>query len=172
MWICSGEPYKNTGSERPLFNLAGNQIRVTGTALAVSPPLELAMACNHLQAVTPWRQLLKQFSLKAVDPLLIADECLRPLSPPVARPAHTSYTSRDANTWTAIYNSTATACTGLVNFEGQFLFDSEVCQLFSALSAPGIRIAVAHHSSAAVTSMRAALGVMTTLTLLLNLYLK
>lgn len=40
----------------PVFNLAGNLIRSKSTAIGIEGHIKLALACNHLQAVNPWRQ--------------------------------------------------------------------------------------------------------------------
>lgn len=146
----------------PLFNLAGNQIQVTATAIIVSARLELALACNHLQAVSPWQQLRPQFRLIAGDPSSLTDECNRLMSSSVVIPTPDATAimptlnstavmpspnatvvmstpnpypiSRIVNTWTAMNGSTATACSGLFNVERQFLFDSEVCHAVAAPS--------------------------------------
>ncbi|WP_257288379.1 hypothetical protein [Endozoicomonas sp. SESOKO2] len=147
-------------AEPPHFNLAGNRIRVTArtaAAINVSAPLKLALACNHLQAVSPWQQLQEHFSLKAADPLSLGGECERPMTSlvemptpnstvvtpsvnstvfmPTTMPTTVPYNiSQILNTWTAI-NSSATACGGLTNFEGRFFFESGVCPTVATSSA-------------------------------------
>ncbi|WOG27748.1 hypothetical protein [Endozoicomonas sp. 8E] len=145
--------HTDANAEPPLFNLAGNRIRVTAPAINVSPPLKLALACNHLQATSPWQQLQQDFSLQAADPLPLGGECEKPTTPsinmptpnstvamPLASstvfvPTPVSYSiSQILNTWTAI-NSSATACDGLTNFEGRFFFESGVCPTVARSSA-------------------------------------
>ncbi|WP_422139628.1 hypothetical protein [Endozoicomonas sp. ALC020] len=145
--------HTDANAEPPLFNLAGNRIRVTAPAINVSPPLKLALACNQLQATSPWQQLQQHFSLKADDPLRLGSKCKKPTTPPndmstpsstvampsagssVSVPTTIPYTiSQILNTWTAI-NSSATACDGLTNFEGRFFFESAVCPTVATTSA-------------------------------------
>ncbi|WP_422134039.1 MULTISPECIES: hypothetical protein [unclassified Endozoicomonas] len=113
----------------PLFYLIGNQIKTTQTALTVSGLLALNLVCNHLQAVKPWWQPLKRFSLKAAHITLDDAEkqklCEKVVSSPSVWPIPTQTT---VNIWTAMNASTATACAGLVNLEGELFFVSEVCQ--------------------------------------------
>ncbi|WP_448217026.1 hypothetical protein [Endozoicomonas sp. 2B-B] len=126
-FVLTGHTENN--AERPLFNLAGNQIQVTETALIVKAPIELAFACNHLQGHSPWRQIEEQFSLKAADPFLLRNECerLTPSSSVVTASPAPYAINQTINTWTAIKGSTATACSGLINLEDHLYFDSEVC---------------------------------------------
>ncbi|WOG30071.1 hypothetical protein [Endozoicomonas sp. 8E] len=191
IYIAEGQPqrgfvltgYANTDAERPLFNLAGNQIYVTGTAITVSTPLTLALACNQLQAVNPWRQLQPQFILKAADPLPLAAECETFVSSTVLLPTPGSAAvtatlilfsnGHVMNTWAAINNSPATACSGLINFEGPFFFDSDICQ--TAIRSPAsitdtASINAAFPSfSAGTTAVTTGLAVITTLAILLTL---
>ncbi|WP_252180255.1 hypothetical protein [Endozoicomonas sp. 4G] len=126
--------HTDTHVKPPVFNLAGNQIRVSATAITVGGRVGLALACNHLQAANTWWQIQQEFSLKAI-PVSFAE---------VAERCENNAGSKDAgsniamqvqetriqitNTWTATHYSTNTACAGLVNLEGQFFFGSEVCQ--------------------------------------------
>ncbi|WP_422475442.1 hypothetical protein [Endozoicomonas sp. ALB032] len=167
----------------PVFLLADNQIRVTRTAIIVRGQLGLIMACNHLQAVNPWWQPQKQFSLKAL-PLpsgrepewcndIVSSTTVRPTSSGSAHDRSTSIppaiSSRFANTWTAINGSFFTACKGLVNFEGRFLFATEVCQPVISHSAPGTSTTAVPPSSTITATVATPLGIMTTLAILLNL---
>ncbi|WP_448217285.1 hypothetical protein [Endozoicomonas sp. 2B-B] len=171
--------HSESDAERPLYNLAGNQIQVTGIALAVSPPLELALACNHLQGSSPWRQLYKEFTLKAAVPFPLGSKCKNFVSSTLVVPTPTngSYTiSQIENSWTAISDCRIKALSGLTNFEGQFFFGREDCLKTTTLS-PGNSSRPAADidpdSSTATTSVTTGLGVITTLittlTLLLNL---
>ncbi len=195
--------HTDANAEPPLFNLAGNWIQVSPraeeAAINVSPPLRLALACNHLQAIRPWRQFQPHFSLKADDPLPLAGECERPMTSPVVTPtpnstvampsaSSTVFTPTPApysisqilNTWTAI-NSSATACDGLVNYEGRFFFKSAVCPTVTTPSAfvtdkafsgntTSNKKGLISTSSADSTRMTAGSGVITTLAILLALY--
>ncbi|WP_252178652.1 hypothetical protein [Endozoicomonas sp. 4G] len=147
-----------SGSEEPpLFNLAGNRISSKNIAIGIEKQIKLALACNHLQAVNPWQQPQRQFSLKAVNPLPLAKECER-LAP-------SSLTlCQIANTWTSITGSTTHPLSGLNNFEGQFLFDTEICPA-TVPSAP----TEAPTSSAGITAVTSALGIIITLSILLAL---
>ncbi|WP_422138154.1 hypothetical protein [Endozoicomonas sp. ALC020] len=192
IYIVEGQPqrgfvltgFADTDAERPLFNLVGNKIYVTGTAIAVSTPLALALACNQLQAVKPWQQLQPQFILKAEDPLEpgLAGECQGFVSSTVAMPTSGSAAvmatsipfsiGHIMNTWTAINGSTATACSGLINVEGQFLFESYSCQAATASPAAitdttCINGAIAS-SSEVTTLLTTGLAVITTLAILLT----
>ncbi|WOG30078.1 hypothetical protein [Endozoicomonas sp. 8E] len=233
-------------SKRPVFFLAGNQIKVTRTAITVSGQLGLTLACNHLQAVNPWRQPLKQFSIKAMPAPLrkvsgvcssfVGPTTVMPTAGPnsnfvmstftpdsmavmstsgpdstvvmsastpnatlamstptpnstvvmstpavnstVAIPTPTTHGSiRFANIWTPIKDSSSTACAGLVNFEGQFFFYSEICQPFTLASAFA-SASVANTTSGSLlvpttaagsTAEISGLGVLATLAIWLNL---
>ncbi|WOG30072.1 hypothetical protein [Endozoicomonas sp. 8E] len=167
--------HSESDAERPLYNLAGNQIRVTGRALTVIPPLELALACNHLQGYSPWLQLYKEFTLKAADPFPLAGECKKFVSSTfvMSTPASGSYTiSQIENSWTAINNCSINALSGLTNVEGKFFFGPEDCLKATTLS-PGNNNRPAGNigsdSSTATTSVTTGLVVITALALLLNL---
>ncbi|WP_252177969.1 hypothetical protein [Endozoicomonas sp. 4G] len=152
--------YADTDAERPLFNLAANEIYITGTAITVSTPLALALACNKLEAVNPWQQLQPQFILKAVDPLPLAREC----------ESFFNSTGHIMNTWTAINGSTATASSGLINVEGQFLFESNSSQTATGsptaiTDTPAINGTFAT-SSEVTTLVTTGLAVITTLAIL------
>ncbi|WP_257252758.1 MULTISPECIES: hypothetical protein [unclassified Endozoicomonas] len=98
---------KDPNVEPPLFNLAGNRIHTKTTAIGVDSRIQLALACNHLQAVNPWRQAIRQFSLKAIDPLPLAGECERSVGSTGVTATPTSPTlCQIVNTWTAIAGST------------------------------------------------------------------
>ncbi|WP_252179975.1 hypothetical protein [Endozoicomonas sp. 4G] len=145
----------------PAFFLAGNQIRATQTAITVRGQLGLTLACNHLQAVIPWWQPQKQFSLQVPlkTPGEVTNVCDDIVSSTVASSTpNTLGSSRLTNTWTAIKNSVATACSGLSHLEGQLLFDTEVCQPVTPST-----------SAAGTTAVTMGLGVMATLAMLLNL---
>ncbi|WP_252179671.1 hypothetical protein [Endozoicomonas sp. 4G] len=188
---------------RPVFFLAGNQIKVTRTAITVRGQIGLTLACNHLQAFNPWWQPQKQFSLKAVPvrqqamtTINALKLCQEPFSSSVVTstpgstlvsptPASTlvaqtpnstldtptwtpSASSLTANTWTPVKHSTATACTGLVNLEGQLFFTTEVCQPVSLSDADNSTTALPT-SSVDRVSVTTALGVITTLMIWLTL---
>ncbi|WP_422410915.1 MULTISPECIES: hypothetical protein [unclassified Endozoicomonas] len=144
----------------PLINLAGNNINVTTTALTIYDELDLALTCNHFRGMTLWKVDNEYFSLKAVDPLPLADECPSSVSSTVD-PATTSAPTlcQIVNSWTPINDSKATALTGLTNVEGQFYFDSAVCMTELQSFA----------SSADTTPVTNALGVIASLAILLNL---
>ncbi|WP_252179370.1 hypothetical protein [Endozoicomonas sp. 4G] len=151
--------HKDINAELPLFNLAGNQIRVTDTAISIREQLELALACNHLQAFNPWRQAQQEYRLIAADPLPLANECQRSMGSTHVIRDHTPLTiSQILNTWTAIHHSTATALSGLVNFEGQFFFE-----LSDLTTEPPVSIADTISSSRAVIT---GLSIITTLAVL------
>ncbi|WP_257254418.1 hypothetical protein [Endozoicomonas sp. SESOKO3] len=152
---------RNTTAEPPLFNLAGNQIRVRDAAIHVEAQLELALACNQLEGLAPWRQTQQKYSLKAADPLPLEGECEGSVNSTDAM-ATTSppSTSRILNTWTTI----VTPLYGLSNVEGQFYFDSKACPTVALPSD-----VMTTTTSAGTTEVTTALGVITTLTLLLNL---
>ncbi|WP_448217280.1 hypothetical protein [Endozoicomonas sp. 2B-B] len=237
----------------PVFFLAGNQIKVTRTAITVRGQLGLTLVCNHLQAVNPWRQPLKQFSIKAMPaPLgqvsgvcssLVGPTSVMPISgtnstfvmstptpdstavmstsgpdsiavmsasspnatlamstpipdsnavmstptpnstlvmstpavnSTVAIPTPTTHGSiRFANIWTPINDSSSTPCTGLVNFEGQFFFRKEICQLFTLASASVANTTsgslLVPTTAAGTTAEITGLGVLATLAIWLNL---
>ncbi|WP_252179335.1 hypothetical protein [Endozoicomonas sp. 4G] len=175
--------HNDTDVEPPLFNLAGNQIQVTADAIIVNASLQLALACNHLQAVSPWKQLPQLFGLKAVNPLPLGAECEEPTNSSIVMPATTPYSiNQIVNTWAAINNSTATACSGLANLVGQFFFESENCSIIptpcitdrnydAASSAPvaSISAPVASISPALKPIAISGLGVIITLAILLIL---
>ncbi|WP_422134032.1 hypothetical protein [Endozoicomonas sp. ALD040] len=161
--------------EPPLYNFAGNQIRGSAAAIVVIDTIKLALACNHLQAGSPWRQLTKH-SLKAVDPLTLADKCGSPATSTIGMatgslPAFCQI----VNTWTAINVSTVTALTGLTNVEGQFYINSAACMAdaqssssianttFSTSTSP------VPTSSSGTTAVTNGLGVIVTLAILLKL---
>ncbi|WP_257255517.1 MULTISPECIES: hypothetical protein [unclassified Endozoicomonas] len=147
----------DSNAEPPLFNLAGNQIRVRNTAINIDGQMKLALACNYLQAVKPWRQEKHRYSLKAVDPLSLADQCKKSLSSSVGTTSHPSALCQIVNSWTAIDASPATALKGLTNLEGQLYFDPAICQ-----AAPSHSVVIT-----GTTATTTALGIMTTLNLLL-----
>ncbi|WP_422138155.1 hypothetical protein [Endozoicomonas sp. ALC020] len=163
--------------EPPLFNLAGNQIQVTGTAIAVIDIVKLALACNHLQAGSPWKQLDERQSLKAVDPFTLADECERSLSSMVGMATSSPpQLCQIENTWTAIKDSRVTALTGLTNVEGQFYFGSAVCMTVARSSASFTNttlstspVPTTSTGTIAVGTSPLVLGVIATLAILLNL---
>lgn len=119
----------------PLFYLIGNQIKTTQTALTISGQVALNLVCNHLQAIRPWWQPLERFSLIAahitLDDMTKQRLCEKVMSSPDVWPIPTQTT---VNIWTAINDSPATACTGLVNLLGQFFFATEVCQKVNTFS--------------------------------------
>ncbi|WP_422475444.1 hypothetical protein [Endozoicomonas sp. ALB032] len=232
----------------PVFFLAGNQIKVTRTAITVRGQLGLTLVCNHLRAVNPWRQPLKQFSIKAMPaPLgqvsgvcssLVGPTSVMPISgtnstfvmstptpdltavmstsavmsasspnatlamstpipdsnavmstptpnstlvmstpavnSTIAIPTPTTHGStRFANTWTPINDSSSTPCTGLVNFEGQFFFRKEICQLFTLASASVANTTsgslLVPTTAAGTTAEITGLSVLATLAIWLNL---
>lgn len=171
--------HTDTDSESPRFNMAGNQIQVTGIAITIFAQVELALACNHLQATHPWRQVLAPFSLRAVDPLALVDECQKLMSPTVT-PTHTPLRiCQIENTWTAINDSTDTALSGLVNIEGHLLFGSKICRVADTFSDSSTRKTYItgpspvnsrrSTSSAEATVVPTALGVVSILAILFNL---
>ncbi|WOG30074.1 hypothetical protein [Endozoicomonas sp. 8E] len=161
--VGHSEPAK----EPPLYNLAGNQIHVTGTAINVEALIELALACNQLRAFKLWRQTKREHRFKAADPLPLAGECEKPVNSTAAmattRPPGLC---QIVNTWTADINSTATALSGLSNVEGQFNFDPVVCVTVNASS---VSITTPVTTSSVATNTITGLSVMTFLALLLNL---
>ncbi|WP_448218083.1 hypothetical protein [Endozoicomonas sp. 2B-B] len=142
----------------PRFYMIENHISVTWTAITIWGGLELNLICNHLQAVNPWWQPLKPFSLKAVHKSLedlseqklaehkVRELCERPLSSSILMSTPTPHTNNPmVNTWTATNGSSA--CRGLFNLEGELFFDTEICQPVAppydsgASSNPGTKIA-------------------------------
>lgn len=106
--------HRDPNVEPPLFNLAGNRILAKTTAIGVDSRIQLALACNHLQAVNPWRQALRQSSLKAIDPLPLAGECKRSVGSTGVTATPTSPTlCQIVNTWTAIAGSTVGPTTSM-----------------------------------------------------------
>ncbi|WP_252179670.1 hypothetical protein [Endozoicomonas sp. 4G] len=182
--------HTDNDSERPRYHLAGNQIQVTEIAITIYAQLELAFICNRLQAVHPWRQVRPGFSLKAVDPLALVDECGKSVSSTITMPTSAPQKiCQIENTWVAINDSTDTPLSGLVNLEGHFLFNSEICRVADSFPDPVTRktyiagktagkiagkasINSGHSTSSADTTLvMAALGVITLLNLLLNVNL-
>ncbi|WOG30069.1 hypothetical protein [Endozoicomonas sp. 8E] len=159
--------------EPPLYNFAGNQIRVTAAAIVVSDSIQLALACNHLQAGSPWQKPTNH-SLKAVDPLTLADECERSANSTVGMATGSPPTlCQIVNTWTAINDSTVTALTGLSNVEGQFYFDSAACmadaQPSSSITNTTFTTSPVPTSSSGTAPVTNGLGVIVTLAILLKL---
>ncbi|WP_448217284.1 hypothetical protein [Endozoicomonas sp. 2B-B] len=76
--------HKDSDSGPARFNLAGNKIKTTAAAITVRGPLELALACNHLRAISPWLQLQPEFSLKSANPLPLGKECPSVMSSSIA----------------------------------------------------------------------------------------
>lgn len=115
---------------RPEFFLAGNSLNVTATAISVVNTLELTLSCNQLKASSPWRQNSSVLPLVAADPYELIYECGDPMSTTaIMMPTPTpGSSSRVINQWQAAPDSTATACEGLMNLQGQLFFDSETCQ--------------------------------------------
>ncbi|WP_422134028.1 hypothetical protein [Endozoicomonas sp. ALD040] len=159
--------HSERASEPPLYNLAGNQIYVTDTAISVEAKLELALACNRLRAYKPWQQDKQQHPVKAADPLPLAGECESSVNSTVAmamtRPPRLC---QIVNTWTAINNSTASALSGLSYVDGQFNFDPLVCPAINSTSAPATT--PSPPSSEGTNLAATALGVVTSLFLLLK----
>ncbi|WP_257282006.1 hypothetical protein [Endozoicomonas sp. ISHI1] len=178
--------HTDTNAEPPQFNLVGNQIEVSDTAISVEAQIELTLACNHLQAVSPWRQKQQKYSLKAMNPLPLAGECNNALSSNVGMTTLPPTLCQIVNIWTAINDSSVTAISGLTNLEGQFYFDPSICP--TVTSPPAVisstpagqndtdEILILFEcqnvtdditsSSAGRTSATTALGIMTTLSLL------
>ncbi|WP_257276370.1 hypothetical protein [Endozoicomonas sp. SESOKO4] len=121
--------HTDINAKPPLFNLAGNQIRVTATAVTVNGQLELVLVCNHLQGFNSWWQPQPQFLLKSIPATFeeIMEKCQNVPGSNVIVPTP-STSSQLANTWTGTKYSSDTACTGLVNFEGLFFFEKDHCQ--------------------------------------------
>ncbi|WP_422475452.1 hypothetical protein [Endozoicomonas sp. ALB032] len=88
--------HKDSDSEPARFNLAGNEIKTTTAAITVRGPLELALACNHLRAISPWLQLQPEFSLKSANPLPLGKECPSVMSSSIAMLTPDSTVSRQA----------------------------------------------------------------------------
>ncbi|WP_252178080.1 hypothetical protein [Endozoicomonas sp. 4G] len=165
-FVLSG-PVKDTVVPA-VFYLAGNQIRATQTAIAVKGELALALVCNHLQGTRAWHQPQQQFSMKALSkmPKDVSNVC-RNLVSSTALPTTPPSGNRLANTWTAINDSLETPCCGLTNFEGQFVFDTEVCQPGTVTCLTDTDATAAPTSSSAgTTAVTTALGIITTLSIL------
>ncbi|WOG30075.1 hypothetical protein [Endozoicomonas sp. 8E] len=124
--------HANSGAKTPLFNVVGNKIRVTATAITIGGLIELSMSCNHLQAFNAWWQFQPQYNLKALPATFgdIGRQCENVVSFNDVIPTPRE-NIRAANTWTATHYSSDTACSGLVNFEGQLFFDTGNCQSFA-----------------------------------------
>ncbi|WP_257287677.1 hypothetical protein [Endozoicomonas sp. SESOKO2] len=159
---------RNTSAEPPLFNFAGNHIQLTSTAININRHLAVTLACNQFRAVNLWNQINSYYSLKAIDPLSMADECKKLPGSNATTPMTPCH--QIVNTWTAITHSTATPLSGLENFDGPIIFDAAVCPTLPAPTAT-------HHSRVlnntdeitTASVMTTALGFMATLTVLLNL---
>lgn len=169
----------------PRFYMIANHIGVTWTAITIWGGLELNLVCNHLQAVNPWWQPLKPFSLKAVHKSLedlgeqklsehkVRELCERPVSSSIVMSTPTR--NPMVNTWSAINGSTLSACRGLFNLEGKLFFDTEICQPVAppydsgASSNPGTKIAqdksALNSSSARATAVIFALNATATFVL-------
>ncbi|WP_252179669.1 hypothetical protein [Endozoicomonas sp. 4G] len=115
----------------PLFYLVGNQIKTTENAITVRGAIALSLTCNHFEGAKPWWQPDGQFGVTVfyttysnrIKQALCGDGGAVPGATPTT-----------VNTWTAISGSTATACTGLKNLEGEFVFDTETCLSVSPFS--------------------------------------
>ncbi|WP_257282004.1 hypothetical protein [Endozoicomonas sp. ISHI1] len=151
----------DSDAEPPLFNVAGNRISVKNTAINIDGELKLALPCNHLQAVKPWRQEQHKYSLIAIDPFPLAGDCKKPLRFHQRATKPQSAFCKIVNTWTPTNGSPAGTISGLTNLEGQFYFNSASCQ-----TSTSTRISAAIKGT---TVTMTALGIMTTLALLLNL---
>ncbi|WP_257288503.1 hypothetical protein, partial [Endozoicomonas sp. SESOKO2] len=173
------EGITDADAEPPLFNLAGNRILVRNTAIDILGRVKLAMACNHMEGIHPWRQEQHQYSLKAVDPLPLARECKRSLSSTVGMATtRPPALCQIVNSWRAVEASPANYVSGLSNLEGQFYFDPAICPTVASPSAVINSTNINSTkdtgdddiatSSAPATVATTALSIMTTLALLLN----
>ncbi len=153
--------HSDTNEEPPVYNLVGNQIRVKNTALDIKGIVQLALACNHFQAVKLWRQEQHEYSIKTTDPLSLVGNCERFTNSSMATVGPTTL-SEIVNIWTPIENSTASALSGLTNLEGQFYFNSSVCLTVNL--SPVTPSGQASTSSADTKVMTTLLGAMTSLT--------
>ncbi|WP_252176394.1 hypothetical protein [Endozoicomonas sp. 4G] len=168
--------HTSTSEEPSLCNLAGNQIRVTSSAaIDIKGIVKLALACNHFQAVKLWRQEQHEYSIRAADPLSLADECERSVQANTTTVGSPTL-CQIVNTWTPINNSTATALSGLTNLEGQFYFNSSVCLTVDSPSvsspSPSPSATSANKTfilSAGTKATTTVLGIITALNLLLSL---
>ncbi|WP_257281297.1 hypothetical protein [Endozoicomonas sp. ISHI1] len=117
--------HSDTHEEPPVYNLAGNQIQVKNTAIEIKGIVKLVLACNQFQAVKLWRQEQHEYSIKSADPFVLAYNCESFVNSSMATTGPLTLT-QIVNIWTPIGNSTASALSGLTNFEGQFYFNSSV----------------------------------------------
>ncbi|WP_448217282.1 hypothetical protein [Endozoicomonas sp. 2B-B] len=124
--------HTDTSAKTPLFNVIGNKIQVTATAITIRGLIELSMSCNHLQAFNAWWQIQPQYKFKA-SPATFGDigrQCENVVSLNNVMPTpHENI--EPANTWTGTPYSSDTACSGLENYVGQLFFDTENCQSFT-----------------------------------------
>ncbi|WP_422137586.1 hypothetical protein [Endozoicomonas sp. ALC020] len=125
----------------PLFNLAGNRIRSKNTAIGIEGHIKLALACNHLKAVNPWRQYPpswwwrpQQYGLKAVDPLPLAGECEGTADSTGAIVTPTSAkVCQVFNTWRSINGSMINPLSGLDSLDGQlFSLDGQLFLIYES----------------------------------------
>ncbi len=125
----------------PLFNLAGNRIRSKNSAIGIEGHIKLALACNHLQAVNPWRQdppswwwRPQQYGLKAVDPQPLAGECEGTKDSAGAMVTPTSAkVCQVFNTWTSINGSMTNPLSGLDSLDGQlFSLDGQLFLIYES----------------------------------------
>ncbi|WP_257282008.1 MULTISPECIES: hypothetical protein [unclassified Endozoicomonas] len=167
----------DTGAKPPRFNLAGNQIRVTDTAISIEALIALALACNFLQAVNPWQHAQLK-NVTALNPLPLAGECEKCVSPTVISASISPPTyCHIVNTWSAINNSTAAPLSGMTNFVGTFFFDFthhcptviSICPTVTIIVTKSSSDRISTVSSVDATTISTALGVMASLAVLLNL---
>ncbi|WP_448217290.1 hypothetical protein [Endozoicomonas sp. 2B-B] len=167
----------STVRKAPRYNLAGNYIRVTTQALTIINQIELALACNRFLGMILWKQYSDYFSLIAVNPIRLGTECQTSVSS-TAGIATTRRPTVDqiVNTWTPINYSRASVLSGLKNIQGQLYFDNAAnCPTLATPAVIDTTSAglddsdVVTTSTAGLTAATTALGVITTLAVLLNL---
>ncbi|WP_422138160.1 hypothetical protein [Endozoicomonas sp. ALC020] len=165
------------GGKVSRFKLAGNYIYVTTKNINISYSIGLALACNDFLGTALWNQYSEFRPVIAVDPIPLGTECQRSVSS-TAGMATTSRPTLNqiVNTWTPINYSTASVLTGLTNIQGQLYFDNAAnCP---TLATPAVIDTTSAGlddsdfvttSTAGLTAATTALGVITTLAVLLNL---
>ncbi len=124
--------HTDISAKTPLFNVVGNKIQVTATAITIGGLIELSMSCNQLQAFNAWWQMQPQYKFKALPATFgdIGRQCENLVSSNDVMPTPHKNNRAD-NTWTATHYSSDTACSGLENYVGQLFYDSENCQSFT-----------------------------------------
>lgn len=164
------------GAKPPRFYLAGNQIRVTDTAISIEALIALALSCNFLQAVNPWQHAQLK-NVTTLNPLTLAGECEKCVSPTLMSASISPPTlCHIVNTWSAIDNSTATPLGELITFVSAYFFNFtyhcptvvSICPTVTSIVTKSSADRISTVSSLDTTTITTALGVIAFLAVLLN----